>query len=110
MQKEFGDEVDVFGRGLKDFEDKWEVIAPYKYHIAIENSSTEDYWTEKLADCFLAGSYPFYYGCPNLDDYFPQKTYTSIDINNVEETIAIIKQKIEEKQFEIEQLEKYITG
>jgi hypothetical protein len=29
------------------------------------------YWTEKIADCFLAGTVPIYWGCPNIGDYFP---------------------------------------
>ena len=30
-------EVEIFGRGIKDIEDKWDAIARYKYHISLEN-------------------------------------------------------------------------
>src|SRR5574344_663659 len=37
LKEYYGDKLDVFGRGFNDFADKWDVLAPYKYHIAIEN-------------------------------------------------------------------------
>jgi hypothetical protein len=90
LKSYYGDKIDVFGRGYNDFADKWDVLAPYKYHISIENSSQRYYWTEKIADCFLAESFPFYYGCTNLDEYFPQDSFQPIDIYNFERSIEII--------------------
>jgi hypothetical protein len=60
-----------FGHGVKPIADKWDGLAPYRYSIAIENSQVPHYWTEKIADCFLAGTVPIYWGCPNIEDYFP---------------------------------------
>jgi len=57
----YGDRIDVFGHGFNSFDDKWDVLAPYKYHIVIENSSENYYWTEKISDCFLAETFPIYY-------------------------------------------------
>ena len=99
MRERFGSGVDVFGRGVRDFADKWDVIAPYKYHLAIENSSYPDYWTEKLADAFLGGAYPIYFGCPNVYDYFPEDALTVIDINDPEGAIRTINRVIEEDLF-----------
>jgi hypothetical protein len=90
LKQHFGDQIDVFGRGFNDFNDKWDVLAPYKYHIALENSSSNYYWTEKLSDCFLAGTYPIYYGCKNIQDYFPSEAFTSIDIHDIERSIQKI--------------------
>ncbi|MDR3266636.1 MAG: hypothetical protein LBT24_03600, partial [Tannerella sp.] len=78
LKKHYGDQIDVFGRGYRTFGDKWEVLAPYKYHIAIENSSQPYYWTEKLSDCFLTQTFPVYYGCTDLSAYFPEKSYQFI--------------------------------
>lgn len=86
----YGDRLDVFGRGFREFEDKWDVLAPYKYHIVIENSAQDYYWTEKLSDCFLTGTYPLYYGCTNVDQYFPADSLTHIDINDFEGTVKTI--------------------
>jgi hypothetical protein len=82
--------LDFFGKGSCYIEDKWDGLAPYKFSIAIENSNTPDYWTEKLADCFLAWTIPFYYGCPNLEKYFPKDSFIRIDIENQEKSLEII--------------------
>ena len=100
LKEHFGEKIDVFGNGLNDFEDKWDVIAPYQYHIVIENCQQEDYWTEKLADCFLAESYPFYSGCPNIDDYFSKKAYTSINLDNPKDSIELIEKVIQNNFYE----------
>jgi hypothetical protein len=92
LKEHFGDIVDVYGRGTNNFEDKWDVLAPYKYSVVIENSRHDDYLTEKIADCFLAETFPFYYGCPNIDKYFDRSSFELIDISNFGESI----QKIEE--------------
>ena len=60
----------IFGKGINGFEDKWDTLRDYKYHIVIENSSFDDYWTEKLADNYLAECFPFYHGCKNINKYF----------------------------------------
>lgn len=75
----FGERVDMFGIGTRPLGDKWDGIAPYRYSIVLENSSHPNYWTEKLADTFLGWSFPFYWGCPNLADYFPEGSYCYLD-------------------------------
>jgi hypothetical protein len=82
LQTELGDQIDVYGRGFREIADKDEALASYRFHIAIENSVRQDYWTEKLADAYLRGCFPIYVGCPNLDAYFPAGSFTRIDIGN----------------------------
>ena len=96
----FGPRIDVFGRGIREIGDKWDAIADYKYHIAIENSCFPDYWTEKLADAYLGGSFPIYYGCPNLEKYYTEGSFVRIDIDNVPEAIKMIEKCIESRQYE----------
>ncbi|MGQ0708559.1 MAG: glycosyltransferase family 10 domain-containing protein [Rhodoferax sp.] len=91
LQHELGDQIDVYGRGFREVRDKDEALADYRFHIAIENSSSTDYWTEKLADPLLRGCFPIYAGCPNLDDYFPAGSYVRIDINQTEQAIQTIR-------------------
>lgn len=86
----YGDKLDVYGRGFNDFKDKWDVIVPYKYHIVIENSAADHYWTEKLSDCYLAGTFPIYYGCTNVHAYFPENAYKTIDIYDFEAAVSVI--------------------
>jgi hypothetical protein len=100
LQRRLKDKVDIFGRGIRDIKDKWEAIAPYKYHIAIENSSVPHYWTEKLSDTYLGGAFPFYHGCPNIGDYFPRRSFIPIDIRDPDRAIRTIEAAIEDGTFE----------
>lgn len=89
--------VDVFGRGIRAIDDKFDGLAPYKYTLAIENYAAADYWTEKIADAFLSWTMPVYYGCSNIGDYFPEGSFIKIDITKPEEAKAIITNAIAEK-------------
>jgi hypothetical protein len=40
------------------------------FSIAIENAVNTNYFTEKIVDCFLTGTIPIYYGCPNIEQFF----------------------------------------
>jgi hypothetical protein len=100
LQKDTMLDIDLFGRAVQYIENKWDGLAPYRYSLAIENSSSNDYWTEKLADCFLAWSIPFYYGCTNLEDYFPEESFIRIDINDPVKSVEKIKVVIEEDEWE----------
>nr|WP_050802084.1 glycosyltransferase family 10 [Thermanaerovibrio velox] len=71
---------------------KRDAIRPYRYHVVLENSSCRDYWSEKLADAYLGGAFPIYWGCPNLADYFPEGSFAMIDIQRPEEAVERIRQ------------------
>ena len=90
LKEKLGDKVDLFGRGFKDFEDKWNVIAPYKYSIAIENSIENDWITEKLGDCYTSHTFPFYMGAPNVSEYYNPNSYELIDIRDFEGSLKRI--------------------
>ena len=93
------DFIDVYGNGYNPVDDKLEVMSKYKYVLAIENGQCMDYWTEKLADSYLAGCYPTYYGCPNISDYFKQDSMLKVDIRDYEKTISAIKKIIDQDLF-----------
>lgn len=75
-------ELDVFGYGMGHLDNKADAIEPYRYHLVIENHSSPHHWTEKLADAYLGYSLPIYFGCTNLNEYFPEESYVWIDIRN----------------------------
>lgn len=100
LKEHFGDQIDLFGQGVASFDTKWDAIAPYKYHVVIENSCLPHYWTEKLSDCYLAEAYPFYCGAPNLEAYFPENAYTTIDITRFDEAIQAIETAIQRDYYE----------
>ena len=74
-----GPRFDLFGRGFEEIADKWDGLAPYRYSIAFENFSNAHYWTEKVMDCFLAWTMPIYYGCTELERFFPAESFVRID-------------------------------
>jgi hypothetical protein len=86
--------MDRFGRGIQFISNKWDALAGWKYSIAIENFSGPHYWTEKLIDCYLTWTLPFYFGCTNLETYFPAESFIRIDINDVPAATETIKQAI----------------
>jgi hypothetical protein len=55
-------EIQVFGVGSKPVADKADVLSQFRYHIAVENSAHEGYWTEKLSDPVLMRDFVFYGG------------------------------------------------
>ena len=100
LRNHFGDNIDIYGRGIRSFPDKWDVIAPYKYHISLENSVCHNGISEKLYDAFLGESFPIYYGCPNVLDYFSKESISVIDINKPNESISIIENLISSEAYE----------
>lgn len=44
-----------------------------QFHIAIENGCTNNWFSEKILDCFISKTVPIYCGCPNLGEYFDEK-------------------------------------
>ena len=79
---------DLYGSGFRYIEDKWDGLAPYRYSIVVENFSNPYYWSEKLADCFLAWTMPIYYGCTRITDFFPKNATVCIDINKDAKEVA----------------------
>ena len=92
-------ELDIFGAGHRALDDKADCLDDYRYHITVENYQGLHHWTEKIADVFLGHCLPFYYGCPNLADYFPEESFIPIDIFNIDHSIKIIKQAIVNNEY-----------
>ena len=74
--------LDLYGVGFNYIKDKWHGLAPYRYSLAIENFSNALYWSEKICDCFLAWTMPIYYGCTQINDFFPAEAMIRIDIRD----------------------------
>jgi len=100
LKEVFGDDLDLYGSGQNFVPDKAEAIRPYKYHITIENSESPDYWSEKLADSYLEGAFPFYTGCPNISDYFSKDAYLQINLNDLDSTVTTIRKAIQDQRYE----------
>ncbi|MBK5305885.1 MAG: hypothetical protein JJD92_04275 [Frankiaceae bacterium] len=84
LKERFGDDAQLVGRGIADFKDKWDVLAPARYAVAAENGVFRDWLTEKLPDCYLTGTFPLYHGAPNADRYFARDSFAAIDVADLD--------------------------
>lgn len=65
---------------------KDEKLQEYKFVLCLENSIFPGYITEKIFDCFFAGSVPLYLGAPDIEKYIPADTFINIKkYSNLEE-------------------------
>jgi hypothetical protein len=94
LKAHFGERLDLFGRGFCAIDDKAEGLVDYRFHVTLENSDDRDYWSEKIADPFIAGTFPFYWGCRNLEDYFPQDSFLRVELHDPAAAIAVIEAAI----------------
>jgi len=94
MKNRFGDELTLFGRGFDPVRNKAKALAPFRYHIAIENHLQPGHHTEKLTDCILAECLCFYYGDPDYKKTYPSDPVIPIDIRDPDGSEIIIQNAI----------------
>jgi len=80
--------IDVYGRTYNPIDYKLDGLKEYKFHIVVENTKRDYWFTEKLIDCFVTGTIPIYWGCPSIGDFFD--TNGMIIFDNVGELVDII--------------------
>lgn len=93
-------ELDIFGKGYRPLPDKQDCLDPYHYHIAIENTIHPNYISEKITDAFLGLSLPFYIGAPNTADYFSTDSFITLDFDDPERSVDIIREAIRNNAYE----------
>lgn len=59
-----------------------------QFHIAIENVRKNNWFTEKLIDCFRTKTVPVYWGCPNIGDFFNSDGI--LQINSLKNLIDVV--------------------
>lgn len=99
LKEELGDRAVVYGRGLREIDDKWDALYPFLISVAIENDIADDWATEKLYDCFLTWTVPFYAGCTNLHQYFPSDSFVSIQMDDVSGTAEQIRTALDDPNY-----------
>jgi hypothetical protein len=74
--------------------DKLGTIKNYKFSICYENThGTQGYITEKIFDCFAAGTIPIYWGASNVEDYIPKGCFIDRrDFSSMEQLYLFLKQ------------------
>lgn len=81
-KKSYHGELGFYHNEKKIDNSKFEGLISYKYSICIENIQRKNYFSEKFTDSILCYTIPIYFGCPNINDYFPKDCYYLIDIND----------------------------
>ena len=99
LKKELGEDLDWFGRGFNVIP-KEDGILPYKYHIVLENQNRHNSISEKLYDCYLGMAYPIYSGANNLNEYFPEKSFLNLDLNNFRKSLDSINDLLASNTYE----------
>ena len=54
---------------------KYEALSQYKFSLCFENMAMKGYVTEKIFDCFYAGTIPLYLGATDITDLIPADAY-----------------------------------
>jgi hypothetical protein len=115
-------EFDFYGRGwpmnkYKNYKgsipDKSTILKDYKFSYCFENSKNiSGYITEKIFDCFEAGSIPIYLGAQNITDWIPANCFIDMrQFNSIQEVHDYIYQ-MPESEYEcyIENIKKYLES
>jgi hypothetical protein len=58
--------------------DKIKAISGYKFTLCLENVRFPGYITEKIIDCFVAGTVPLYLGAKDVSDYIPSGAFIDV--------------------------------
>lgn len=99
-----GTHIDIFGKenvqGFSSYRgslpplNKNDGILPYRYTLAVENSAEQNYFTEKIVDAILGECLAFYWGCPNLEDYFDPESFVRLPLEDFQESRRIVEAAI----------------
>ena len=102
MLDQLKDYAPLFGRGFNEIEYKEDALADYMFSVAIENN--DQYFSEKLLDCFLTGTIPIYYGTPSVGKWFNTEGMIlledSFDIESLTEDVYYDKMDAVKDNFE----------
>ena len=79
--------IDRSYRGEIPAFDKLDTLGNYRFSLCFENTAFPGYITEKIFDCFVAGSIPVYLGAPDIDDYIPRDAF--IDFRDFRDYAAL---------------------
>ncbi|RHZ81175.1 hypothetical protein Glove_123g196 [Diversispora epigaea] len=79
-----------FGANMTEI--KRDVLSPYKFVLALENSNCEGYITEKVYDPMLIDAIPIYMGASDIDNFVPPHSIIKVsDYKTVEELVTYVK-------------------
>lgn len=105
----YKDRLDLFGRGFKEISKKEEGLNEYMFSIVVENGVFDDYFSEKILDCFATGTIPIYWGTKNIGKYFDENGIITLTENFdfSQLTSELYQSKIESVNKNLEATKKY---
>lgn len=90
--------ADVYGRVIGgDYVDIELPLTDYRFSFAIENNSSDYYFTEKITNCFASQTIPIYWGAKKINEFFNEEGIIRIDEKDFENIEHIIKQCTKEE-------------
>ena len=91
---------------------KMDVLSKYRFSLCFENMPMRGYVTEKIFDCFYAGTVPVYWGAPDIENYIPENCYIRFeqfqDFNQLWNFVSNIS--IDEWQGYRNSIKEYLSG
>ena len=74
-------------------QNKLDTIGKYQFAGCFENMIYTGYVTEKIIDCFVAGTIPLYLGAPDIEAWIPPESYIDLrKYSSYEELAALINE------------------
>lgn len=76
---------------------KRETLGRYKFALCFENMILKGYVTEKIFDCFFAGTVPVYRGAPEISRYLPRECFIDMrDFSSYADLRDFLKSRTDE--------------
>ena len=73
---------------------KYDGLISYPYSLSLENGKLKNFCT-RVWEPFLCWTMPIYWGCPNIEDFYPKESYHTIDIEKPDEAIREVADMIQ---------------
>ncbi len=94
-------EMQVFGRDTFPIDDKADALVTSRYHLALENCTQNQFWTEKLSDPILTENITFYSGHNLWRGDFPGSgAIYEVDVSKPRDAYATIRRVLDSGQYE----------
>lgn len=87
-------------KGPLPLHQKDNAMLPYKYVFNAENHEIPNYFTEKLVDGILSECLVFYWGCTNIRNFFDERAFVMLSLEDFDADLAIIERAINENWWE----------
>ena len=100
LKAHFGARIEHFGNGFRSVEEKADGLSPFRYTVVLENNLDDGFWTEKLADAYLADCFPIYAGGKIPGQDFDPRARLDIDLFKVKDSLHAVENLVDNADFD----------